>query len=535
MGNTVGNLETKVEKGGDMKIELVKSNLEKVTSDALILFTSQKPASKSDSSKDSKKKSDKKAESPGARVLIDGVSQALKTKIHLAAEGGSVSGAAQEAVLFRDANLSGGKHLISIGLGDSKSISAEGLRQAAAHAFGQIKITKAKSVSIAMDSLPHTSLTAEVVMQALTEGFIMSSYSFSEYKSGKKEDSVETLHFVSSHKVKGYEKGQEVGEIIADCVNFSRWLGDRPGNRMTPTILGDETVKAAKGTKLKVTVWDKSKIKAEKMGSFLSVSLGSSQEPKFIVMEYNGAAASKKPICFVGKGLTFDSGGISIKPSAGMEEMKYDMCGGAAVIGTMLAIARLKLKVNAIGLVPATENMPGPSANKPGDIVIARNGKSIEVNNTDAEGRLILNDALVYACEQKPSVIFDAATLTGAMVVALGNLHTGYFTRNDKLAGRIENAAKESGEWVWRMPLTDFHVKDMKGTYADLSNISSSKGAGSATAAAFLEQFVDKDIPWAHFDVAGTAWHIGDRVPYAPRKGASGAMLRTFVQFAMNE
>jgi leucyl aminopeptidase len=323
-----------------------------------------------------------------------------------------------------------------------------------------------------------------------------------------------------------------VGTTLAECVNFARWLGDRPGNRMTPTNLADEAVKAAKGTKLKVNVWDRARIKSEKMGSFLSVALGSSQEPRFIIMEYNGLASGKKPICFVGKGLTFDSGGISIKPSSGMEEMKYDMCGGAAVIATMLAIARLKLKVNAIGLVPATENMPGPGANKPGDIVVARNGKSIEVNNTDAEGRLILADALVYACEQDPSLIVDAATLTGAMVVALGNTHTGFFTRNDKLAEKIQRAADGSGEWVWRMPLTDFHVRDMRGTYADLSNISSGKGAGSATAAAFLEQFVDRDVPWAHFDIAGTAWHAGERLPYCPRKGATGAIVRTFVELA---
>jgi leucyl aminopeptidase len=286
-------------------------------------------------------------------------------------------------------------------------------------------------------------------------------------------------------------------------------LGDRPGNRMTPTILAEETQKAAKTTKLKVTVWDKARIKAEKMGSFLSVSNGSAQEPKFIMMEYNGAASSKRPICFVGKGLTFDCGGISIKPAAGMEEMKYDMCGGAAVISSA-------------------------AATKPGDIVIARNGKSIEVNNTDAEGRLILADALVYACEQKPAMILDTATLTGAMVVALGNIHTGYFTRDNDIAEMVEEASAESGELLWRMPLTDQHVKDMKGTYADLSNISNSKGAGSATAAGFLEQFVDNDIPWAHFDIAGTGWHCGNRLNYCPSKGATGVLVRTFLRMAMN-
>jgi leucyl aminopeptidase len=250
------------------------------------------------------------------------------------------------------------------------------------------------------------------------------------------------------------------------------------------------------------------------------------------VMEYNGAAKTKAPVAFVGKGLTFDSGGISIKPSAKMEDMKYDMGGGAAVIGTMLAIAQLKLKVNVVAYVPATENMPGSRATKPGDVHTARNGKTFEVNNTDAEGRLILSDALCYASEQKPQVIIDAATLTGAMVVALGNIHTGYFTRYAALKTKVEKAGAASGELVWNMPLTDAHVKDMKGTFADLSNISSAAGAGSATAAGFLEQFVDSDIPWAHFDIAGTAWACGNRLNYCTAKGATGVMVRTFVELA---
>jgi leucyl aminopeptidase len=323
------------------------------------------------------------------------------------------------------------------------------------------------------------------------------------------------------------------GLTLGSCVNFSRRLGDMPGNLMTPTILADSAVAAAKGVaNLKVTVWDKARIKKEKMGGLLGVSMGSDQEPRFIIMEYKGAAAAKKPLCYVGKGLTFDCGGISIKPSAGMEEMKYDMCGGANVIGALLAIAKLKLKVNAVGLVASTENLVNGSATKPGDVHTARNGKTFEVNNTDAEGRLILADALSYATELEPQMIVDAATLTGAMVVALGNTHTGYFTRNKALKTKVEAAANVSGEWVWNMPLTDFHVKDMKGTYADLSNISAGKGAGSATAAAFLEQFVGEGIPWAHFDIAGTGWAVGNRLPYAPKKGASGAMLRTFVELA---
>ncbi len=513
-----------------MKIETRKSPLENLGADALVVFVGQKPEGKNNSKTKDGKKTDKPSSS---KAYVEGGTKAIQAKVQTAIDEGALSGGKNETVFFRDAALAGARHLLTVGLGDTKALDHENLRQAAAAMVSALKAQKVKSVALALDSLPHNSLSADQAVQALTEGALLADYAFVEYKEKKDPSSVQTISIVSSLKAKPYDHGVEVGTILAECVNFSRWLGDRPGNRMTPTILAEETVKAAKGTKLKVNVWDRARIKQEKMGSFLSVSLGSSQEPKFIIMEYNGAGGSKRPICYVGKGLTFDSGGISIKPSAGMEEMKYDMCGGASVIATMLAIARLKLKVNAIAFVPATENMPGPSANKPGDIVTARNGKTIEVNNTDAEGRLILADALVYACEQEPAMILDAATLTGAMVIALGNTHTGFFTRNDKLAEKIQEASDASGELVWRMPLTDYHVKDMRGTYGDLSNTSSSKGAGSATAAAFLEQFVDSEIPWAHFDVAGTAWHVGDRLNYCPRKGASGAMVRTFVQIAM--
>ncbi len=268
------------------------------------------------------------------------------------------------------------------------------------------------------------------------------------------------------------------------------------------------------------------------MGGLLGVSLGSYQEPRFIIMEYQGAKPSSKPICLVGKGLTFDCGGISIKPSQNMDEMKFDMCGGAAVIGAMIAIAEMKLKLNVIAFVPSSENMPGANATKPGDILRARNGKTMEVLNTDAEGRLILADALSYASEKKPTVIFDAATLTGAMVFALGNSHTGFYTRNESLRKRVKEASVKSGEQVWAMPLTDDHVSDIKSPVADVANISSGRGAGSATAAAFLEHFVDKKIPWAHFDIAGTAWNVSKRLSYCSPKGASGVMVRTFYELA---
>ncbi len=440
---------------------------------------------------------------------------------------------------LRLADLNGYQNVAVFGL-DEKVKTHEDLRRLGASVLACLKSNKVTDADIAFGPIAtlFKSSLADAA-QAFVEGALLAAYDFNKFKTKKKEDSKKDeepketkLHLLVEKKNTAFDKAIDTASTLVDCVNFTRDLGNTPGNLMTPEILADSTVKKAKGTALKVTIWDRARIVKEKFGGLLGVSLGSAVDPRFIIMEYNGAAKSKKPVCFVGKGLTFDSGGISIKPSAAMEEMKFDKCGGATVIGTMLAIAKLKLKINAVGFVPATENMPGPLANKPGDILTARNGKTVEVDNTDAEGRLILMDALSYATEHKPAVIFDAATLTGACVIALGNIHTGAFTRDSKLRKKILEAADNTGELVWPMPIHDNHVSDMKGTYADLCNISSNRGAGASTAAAFLEQFVDKEIPWAHFDIAGTAWHVGNRLNYCSKKGASGSMVRTFVELA---
>lgn len=433
---------------------------------------------------------------------------------------------AEEGILCRQA---GGPNVLLIGLGENPKPNAELMRRVSAIMLRYAKEEKSKSLRV----YTAQGISALDSVVGLTEGLLLSNYQFTAFKEvPPKAFAVETVEIAVEKTSAALTAAMESSRILAEAVNFSRYMGDCPGNYMTPTQLGKEAEAAAKGTKLKVSVWDKKRIEKERMESFLGVSLGSVEEPKFITMEYKNGPASQKPICFVGKGLTFDCGGISIKPSAGMEEMKYDMCGGAAVIATMSAIAKMGLKINAIAYVPATENMPGPAANKPGDIRKARNGKTIEVNNTDAEGRLILADALVWAFEQKPALVCDIATLTGAMMIALGNTHTGFFTRDSKLRRRIEDAADNAGERVWAMPLTDDHVKDMKGTYADLTNLAPSRNAGSSTATAFLESFVDKSTPWAHFDIAGTGWHTGNRQPYSPSKGASGVMVRTFVELA---
>lgn len=495
-----------------MTFNLLNKDINAVTCQALVVFA------KASSQKDKL-----------AKVTHSDLAKTLA----LAVEEKTITGRHQEAVTFRELEFLGFRHVVVVGLGKENEMDHETVRQSAATAFEALKALNITEAALHFDGITIAKKEASEYARAVAEGLTMTAYVFDELKSAKKDAKSElTVHVVSKAAVSlkaAFSEGLTLGSVV----NFSRRLGDMPGNLMTPTILADSAVAAAKGiANLKVTVWDKARIKKEKMGGLLGVAQGSDQEPRFIIMEYKGAAAAKKPLCYVGKGLTFDCGGISIKPSAGMEEMKYDMCGGANVIGALLAIAKLKLKINAVGLVASTENLVNGSATKPGDVHTARNGKTFEINNTDAEGRLILADALSYATELEPQMIVDAATLTGAMVVALGNIHTGYFTRNSALKNKIEKAAVESGELVWNMPLVDHHVKDMKGTYADLSNMSSAKGAGSATAAAFLEQFVGEGIPWAHFDIAGTGWAAGNRLNYCPKKGASGAMVRTFVEIA---
>ncbi len=457
----------------------------------------------------------------------------LNSRLQEAVKSQHITGKLGETQVYREIQFSGFRHVVLVGLGSDADMTHESLRVAAAAVCEAVKALQTDEAFIDFDSI-LAKKNSSIFLKAFVEGLMLTSYDFSELKAKKKEPKKEVTFQIAMTEAKNTAVKNAFQEalILSECVNFSRRLGDMPGNLMTPEILANETSEAAKGTSIKTTIWDLARIKKENMGGLYGVSMGSDKEPRFIIMEYKGAAKTEKPIVYVGKGLTFDTGGISIKPSGGMEEMKYDMCGGANVIGTLLAIAKLKLKVNAIALIASTENMPGPAAMKPGDVLFARNGKSFEVNNTDAEGRLILSDALCYASELKPKWIVDTATLTGAMLVALGNIHTGYFTRNQKFKKNIEAAAEASGELVWNLPLVDHHLKDMKGTYADLSNISSGKGAGSATAAAFLEQFVEESIPWAHFDIAGTAWHVGGRLPYCPKKGASGAIIRTFVELA---
>ena len=326
---------------------------------------------------------------------------------------------------------------------------------------------------------------------------------------------------------KAVAQGLARGQAIAAGVTLARELANRPGNHCTPSHLGEQEKRLGKDFGLKVEVMDRKAIEKLGMGAFLAVAQGSAEPPRFIVAQYHGAPKTQAPVVLVGKGITFDTGGISIKPAAEMDEMKFDMGGAASVLGTLRAIAELKPKLNLVVLVPTTENMPGGRAVKPGDVVKSMSGQTIEILNTDAEGRLILCDALTYAERFKPACVVDVATLTGACVIALGHHHSGLFTADDKLAGDLLAASAASLDPCWRMPLDEEYDEALKSNFADMGNVGGRAG-GSITAAMFLRKFTGK-YRWAHLDIAGTAWKSG------AAKGATGRPVPLLTHFVLSQ
>ena len=322
------------------------------------------------------------------------------------------------------------------------------------------------------------------------------------------------------------EQAIRQGQAIAEGVRLARNLGNLPGNLCTPSYLAEQALEIAKQYSLKSTILEKEDMQHLGMGALLSVARGSRQPPKLIVLEYAGGKEGDAPVALVGKGLTFDAGGISIKPAANMDEMKYDMCGGASVLGAMKAAAELKLPINIVGIVPSSENLPDGDANKPGDIVTSMSGQTVEVLNTDAEGRLILSDALTYAEKYNPSVVIDIATLTGACVIALGAHASGLLANNDQLARELLNAGKYTHDRAWQLPLWDEYQKQLDSNFADMANIGG-REAGTITGACFLSRYA-KNFKWAHLDIAGTAWKTGKE------KGATGRPVPLLVQFLIN-
>src|ERR1700751_4016814 len=437
---------------------------------------------------------------------------------------GEVTGKPFETNLLHKPAILKAKRLLLISGGSAKKFSGYDLRRVAGAAGRALKSRGIRSFAfVAPPSIP-----AEEAVRAIVEGAHVGNFDPDYYRSDRKDQKIDALTVVASGDKSVLEKAANEAQVIGESQNFTRDLVNEPSNRMTPTILADRAKKMSAEVGLKCEVYGADKIKELKMGAFWSVAQGSDEPPALIVMRYEPAGAPEKPVLgLVGKGITFDTGGISIKPVDGMEKMKYDMAGGATMIGAMRAIALLKPKVKVIAIVCATENMPSGKAQKPGDVQIAMSGKSIEIINTDAEGRLVLADGLYYARQLGCTHLVDAATLTGAVVVALGYANAGIFANDDDIYNRFHAANAKAGEKMWRMPLDDEYKEQIRSTIADIVN-SGGRWGGAITAAMFLKEFAE-DTPWIHLDIAGTAW-MEDQKPWIA-KGPSGIALRSLVEF----
>lgn len=428
------------------------------------------------------------------------------------------------------------RRVLLVGAGKREDHTVERLRRAVGSAVRVAERMAIREMSISVGHVHHLSehMGDYYAGLAAVEAAMLATWDYRDLKT-QSEDSAPraTLDAVSilAHEDRELEELQRAvrhGTITARGANIARDLQQRPGNIATPTFVAGRAKEIAERLKLKVTVLDREQMKKEGMHALLAVAQGGAEEPRFVAMEYRGGEKTAKPLVLVGKGVTFDTGGISIKPAQSMEEMKYDMSGAAAVIGAIHAIAELELKVNVVALVPLTENVPSGTAYKPGDVISSLLGKSIEVVNTDAEGRLILADALAYAQRYEPAAIVDCATLTGACVIALGHHAIALMGNNGQLIDQVRAAGQRTGERCWPMPLWDEYREQISSTIADIKN-SGGRAAGSITAGWFLKEFVADETPWVHLDIAGTAYR-DEAAPYL-RKGAAGVPTRLLIDW----
>jgi len=420
-----------------------------------------------------------------------------------------------------------GQKTLSVGAGKTKKISNRTLILTARKIISLARQNKIKKLALnfADFTFPHLKMDSGEIAELLASSFEMANFEFIEHKTPPDQGwgFVEEIIVASKDSAvkKGFGKGQAIGEGVNDC----RVLANSPGGVLTPMILARKARAAAKNTSVKVKVLGVKEITKLKMGGVLGVSSGSSEAPCFIILEYLGAG-KEKPIVLIGKGVTFDSGGLNLKPADSMQGMHTDMSGGAAVLSTMFLAAKLKLKKNIVGLIPAVENMPSGTSYRPGDILRSMSGKTIEVLNTDAEGRIILADALTYAKRYNPKLVVDVATLTGAAMIALGQRASAVFTKDEKLEQRLRDLGEKSGDYVWPMPLWDEYEEDIKGTFGDIANTGKTRYGGAITAAVFLYQFA-KEYPWAHIDIAPRMTAVEGELL---AKGASGAPVRLLIK-----
>jgi leucyl aminopeptidase len=430
--------------------------------------------------------------------------------------------------------------VILVGLGKVADFNADRVRQASAFAARRARDLGAKSIATVAHGAGTGQLDAAMAAQAVVEGVLLGLYEWREHRNASRERGpVESLTVVEfdETKVPAVEEGARVGEGIALGVNRARDLINQPPNYLLPENLAQAAAQMAQAVGVKCVVHDIEWIREQKMGALLGVTQGSVNPPQFVELDYQGADTA--PIIFVGKGITFDSGGISLKPADGMEAMKNDMGGAAAVIGAVEAVARLKLPLHVMGLIPTCENLPSGTAYRPADVLTARNGKTIEIISTDAEGRLILADALCYAADFKPQAVIDLATLTGACVIALGeNVSAGYFCNDDDLSRKIKIASNNTSEKLWRLPLYDEYRDKIRSDNADMKNTGGRFG-GVGTSAVFLEEFTS--YPWAHWDIAGMVTDTVGYTPVTPRirlpyviRGGTGFGVRALVELVRN-
>jgi leucyl aminopeptidase len=435
---------------------------------------------------------------------------------------GEFSGKSEELAVLHQPQGVRAKRIAAVGGGKRAAFDSAALRKAAGGAARTLKQKGVKRLAWWLNGADA---------EAAVEGALLGNFEPDHYKTANQGKSLEAFYVASPANGAELDQAFERGRILAESQNFTRDLVNEPANRLTPTILADRARAMAAEAGLECEVLDQDRMRQLGMGSLLGVAQGSAEPPALIIVRYQPAAPPKSTdhLALVGKGVTFDTGGVSIKPAEGMEKMKYDMAGGAAVLGAMRAIAQLKPAIPVTAFVPAVENMVGDRAQRPGDIVKSYGGKTIEVLNTDAEGRLILIDAITYARRQGCTHLVDAATLTGAIVVVLGNVNIGAFTNNEAFLGKVMAAARTEGEKMWHMPLDDEYKDLLKSAFADLANIGGRYG-GAISAAWFLKEFAE-DTPWVHLDIAGTAW-LDEAKPHMA-KGPSGVCVRTFTKLAL--
>ncbi len=461
------------------------------------------------------------------------VDKALDGAISQLIKQGDIKGKLNEITLLHSLGKLPASRIVVSGLGKKNELTVNRVRSATAETCRWLRQKGVTSVASVAQGAGINHINLEEATKAVTEGALLGLYTFRRYIT-KKEDNageIKELMIVGSEKEKPrIERATTRGRILSEAASWARDLVNEPSNYMTPERMAEAARQLAKDYGLSVEVLEREQMAEAGMGALLGVSQGSQQPPKFIILSYKGSDSNEVDIALAGKGITFDSGGISIKPSQGMADMKGDMAGGAAVLAALIALAQLKPKINVTALVPATENLPSGTALKPGDILTAMNGKTIEVLNTDAEGRLILADALCYAKKLGAKSIIDVATLTGACRAALGTVCTGAFSNNQELANRIIAAGNETGELIWLLPMYDEYKEQLKSDIADIKNIGGRYG-GAITAAKFLAEFIN-DTPWVHLDIAGTS--ETDKEKGYLVKGATGVPVRTLVNLVLS-